>query len=207
MATKSTFRRLSIALVTSAATAALAIPAANAGPISGLTGLGLCPAAAVSHPFISWTDYSAYELAPNGGFENGSAGWGLAGGAQVVSGNESFYANGAGDSHSLALPAGGSATSGAVCVGGLTRSTLRFFASGGSAASAVDVQIRFRGLTGALLGKLDGGSVAVAPGWQPTPVLLALELPLGTSSVQIALTSASGTVLVDDVYVDPWLTN
>jgi hypothetical protein len=122
-----------------------------------------------------------------------------------VPGNESFYANSASDSHSLALPAGSSATSGAVCVGGLTRPTVRFFASGDSAAASVDVQIRFRGLTGALLGTLDGGSVPVGPGWQPTPVLLAIELPLGTSSVQIALTSSSGTVLVDDVYIDPLL--
>jgi hypothetical protein len=206
VATKSTFRkRLSIALVAGAATAALAIPAANAGLISGLTGLGLCPAAAASQPFSSWTDYSSYELAPNGGFESGSASWSLAGGAKVVPGNESFYANSASDSHSLALPAGASATSGAVCVGGLTRSTIRFFASGDSPAATVDVQIRFRGLTGALLGTLDGGSVSAGPGWQPTPVLLALELPLGTSSVQIALTSSNGTVLVDDVFIDPWL--
>ena len=207
MATKSTFRRLSIALVDERGDRALAIPAANAGPISGLTGLGLCPAAAVSHPFTSWTDYSSYELAPNGGFESGSAGWSLADGAQVVSGNESFYANGAGDSHSLALPAGGSATSGAVCVGGLTRSTIRFFASGGSAAGCGrrpdPVSRTHRRAAREARRRL----VAVAPGWQPTPVLLALELPLGTSSVQIALTSASGTVLVDDVYVDPWLTN
>jgi hypothetical protein len=202
-----TFRLRVSALVAGLAAAVLAVPAANAGLISGLTGLGLCPAAAASHPFSSWTDYSSYELAPNGGFENGAAGWSLAGGAQVVSGNESFYANSASDSHSLALPAGGSATSGAVCVGGLTRSTVRFFASaGGSSAATVDVQIRLRGLTGGLLRILDGGSVSLAPGWQPTPVLLALQLPIGTSSVQIALASSNGTVLVDDVYIDPWLT-
>ncbi len=93
-------------------------------------------------------------------------------------------------------------------MGGLTRSTVRFFASaGGSSAATVNVQIRLRGLTGGLLGILDGGSVSLAPGWQPTPVLLALELPIGTSSAQIVLTSSNGTVLVDDVYIDPWLTN
>ena len=36
---------------------------------------------------------------------------------------------------------------------------------------------------------------------------VAVQLPIFTSSVQIALTSTRDTVLVDDVYVDPWLTN
>jgi hypothetical protein len=211
VAHKGTLRlRISGALVAGLTAAVLAVPAANAGPgpISGLTGIGLCPSATPVHPFSSWMDFASYELAPNGGFENGSSSWSLAGGAQVVSGNESFQANSSSDSHALALPAGGSATSGPVCVGGLTRSTVRFFASsGGSSASTVSVQIRLRGLTGGLLGILDGGSVTVAPGWQPTPVLLALQLPIFTSSVQIALTSSRGAVLVDDVYVDPWLTN
>jgi hypothetical protein len=188
--------------------AALAVPAADAGLISGLTGIGLCPAAQAVQPFAPWSDYASYELAPNGGFESGATSWTLTGAAKVVAGNESFYVNSKSDTRSLALPAGSSATSGAVCVGGLTRASVRLFvASGGSTSATLQVQVVLRSLTGALLGLLDGGTVTAGPAWSPTPVLLALQLPLGTSSVQLKLSSSSGTSLADDVYVDPWLTS
>jgi hypothetical protein len=74
-----------------------------------------CPDKDMSRPFLRWLDPISYTLAPNGGFENGGQGWQLRGGAEVVSGNESFNLSGAGDS-SLLLPSGSSATSPAMCV-------------------------------------------------------------------------------------------
>jgi hypothetical protein len=74
-----------------------------------------CPEESMSRPFLRWLDPIQYTLAPNGGFESGSAGWRLTGGATVVSGNESFNLSGPG-SHSLYLPGGSSATSPAMCV-------------------------------------------------------------------------------------------
>ena len=208
MADKGTFRsRLAGALLAGAAAALIAVPAAGAGLFPGAPS-GSCSDGTTSHPFASWLDFASYELAPNGGFESGATGWTLTGGAQIVSGNEPYYANGAGDSHSLSLAAGASATSGAVCIGGPTRPTMRFFAaSGGPFGATLTVQIRARGLGGILLGAFDGGSFSVSPGWRPTPIILALQLPTGTSNAQIVLTSTGGTVLADDVFIDPWLTH
>ena len=69
------------------------------------------------HRSQRWGDSHSYFLMPNGGFESGATSWGISGDATVVSGNESYYANGATDSKSLAFPAGASATSPTICVG------------------------------------------------------------------------------------------
>ena len=57
----------------------------------GLLGLGgsSCPKSG-TQVFAPWKDFNSYYLSPNGGFENSSSGWSLAGGASVVSGNEPF---------------------------------------------------------------------------------------------------------------------
>jgi hypothetical protein len=208
VARKGTFRfRTAGPTVVGLIAAALLVPSANAGLITGLTGIGLCTGTAV-HPFTAWSDNAGYGLAPNGGFESGAASWTLSPGASVVAGNESFHANGAADSHALALAQGATATSGPVCLGGLTRATMRFFVASGSASPAtVHVRVQLRGLLGSVLGLLDGGTVTAGQAWSPTPVLNALQLPIGTSSVQLQLSSTSGTVLLDDVYLDPWLTS
>jgi hypothetical protein len=82
---------------------------------AGAALLGNCPDRPMSKPFLRWLDPLSYTLAQNGGFESGSAGWQLRGGAAVVSGNESFNLSGAGR-YSLYLPSGSSATSPATCV-------------------------------------------------------------------------------------------
>ena len=45
------------------------------------------------HPVSRWGDGGRYFLLDNGGFKSGSTGWTLAGGAKVVSGNESYAVN------------------------------------------------------------------------------------------------------------------
>src|SRR5215210_1801634 len=66
--------------------------------------------------FAPWGDSAYYATLANGGFESGSLGWSLGGGAKVVSGNEPFFVTGRrSDSHSLLLPAGSSAVSSTVC--------------------------------------------------------------------------------------------
>ena len=78
---------------------------------AGLIGTGSASycSSTSTQAFASWGDQSAYTLLPNGSFENGGNLWALSGGAKVVSGNEPFFLNGRGDSHSLLLPAGSSA--------------------------------------------------------------------------------------------------
>jgi hypothetical protein len=180
-----------------------AAPAANAGLLPG-SGCNYPPA---QHPFTRWLDLASYSLMQGGSFEGGATGWTLAGNARVVPGNETFYVHAAGESRSLSIPSGSSATTPQFCVN-LTRPTFRFFAAnGGSSSSRLRVKVVFRGLTG-VLGILDGGTVSAGSAWQPSPIMLGtLSAPLGTNSVQFTFTPSdnTGAWRIDDVYVDPWI--
>jgi hypothetical protein len=166
-----------------------------------------CTYGAASRPFVPWGDLASYRLVPGGSFEAGAPGWTLAGGARVVSGNESFYVHSTLDRSSLALPAGSSATTAPFCVS-LVRPTIRLFvANGGSSTSKLRVRVVFRGLLG-VLGTFDGGTITARPSWNASPVMLAtLNAPLGTKSAQFVFTPAdsTGAWRIDDLYVDPWV--
>jgi hypothetical protein len=203
---------LTFALLTLAASfAALSVSAAPAQ-----AGLGVsCPDPA-AQVFKPWGDYAYYGFAPNGGFESGTYGWTVSGGAKVVSGNESFFVHGSAERYSLSLPAGSSVTSPPMCVS-LLNGKMRFFAANaGSATSKLKVQVIYRGGVGSLLGLLGGmlgladvGYVSAGSAWQPsTPVgMLGGTLPLLTQSVQFRFTpmDSSGSWKIDDVYLDPVL--
>lgn len=200
--------RYLVRLAVLAALAAVAIPAATAsadgGLLSGLLG-GDCGSTA--SVFAPWGDGADYYFAPNGGFESGSAGWSLAGGAAVSAGNESFAVHGAGDSQALAIPAGGSAST-TVCYG-LTYPGVRFFAeSAGDGPATIHVRVVTRGLLGGL-STLDGGTFQVDGSWQPSPKLStlfsALAAPLGTKAMTLEISVDSGSARIDDLYVDPFL--
>jgi hypothetical protein len=166
-----------------------------------------CNYGPASHPFAKWGDVASYTLVPGGSFESGTPGWTLFGGARVVSGNESYYANSASDRYSLSLPGDSSATTAPFCVG-LTRPTIRLFVvNGGSSSSRLRVKVVFRGLLG-VLGTLDGGTISAGRTWNASPVLLAtLNAPLGSKSAQFVFTptDSSGAWRIDDLYVDPWV--
>ena len=188
-----------IAAIVAGLTAVTASPAATTG--------SSCNYGPASHPFARWGDVASYTLVPGASFESGAPGWTLAGGARVVSGNESYYANSAADSQSLSLPAGSSATTAPFCVS-LNRPTIRFFVTnGGSSSSKLRVKVVFQGLLG-VLGILDGGTITAGRAWSASPVMLAtLHAPLGTKSAQFVFTPAdsSGSWRIDDLYVDPWV--
>ncbi len=164
--------------------------------------------------FAPWKDYAAYAYAPNGGFESGSTGWSLAGGAKVVAGNSTFFTHGKGERYSLSLPAGSSATSPPMCIS-LFSSKMRFFAANaGSSSSKLKVQIIYGGGVSGLLslvtktlGLSDVGYVSAGSAWQPSPAvgMLSGTLPLLTQYVQFRFVPAdrTGSWLMDDVYLDP----
>jgi hypothetical protein len=176
--------------------------------------LGLACGGDTTQAFAPWNDFAPYWYAPNGGFEAGSAGWTLAGGARVVPGNSTLFNHAPGERYSLSLPRGSSATSPPMCVA-LFSSKMRFFAANlGSPSSKLKVQVIYNGGVGGLLSfvtkllKLsDVGYVSAGSAWQPsTPVgMLSGALPLLTASVQFRFTPADsyGSWLVDDVYLDP----
>jgi hypothetical protein len=192
-------------------TAALAALSATTTPAKA--GLGVaCPSPA-SKVFAPWNDFANYAYAPNGGFESGSGGWTLSGGAKVVAGNSTLYVHGAGERYSLSLPKGSSATSPPMCIS-LFSSKMRFFAANkGLASSRLKVQVIYGGGVGGLLSLLtktlglsDFGYVTAGPEWQPSqPVgMLSGTLPVLTQYVQFRFVpDSSGSWLVDDVYLDP----
>ena len=188
---------------------AFAVPAANAGLISGLVGGG-CPSGG-TQVFAAWADAAAYFLAPNGGFENGSTGWSLGGGASVVPGNEPFFASG---THSLSLPSGSTATSPVICIGP-SEVDLRMFASDAAGSDGgLHVRVVWYGVLNRVLGVSDFDTFTPGSGWAPTDKLSStggLSVPLvpllGSTSARVELTplGAGSSWQVDDLYVDPWL--
>lgn len=159
--------------------------------------------------FFQFGDSANYSRLLNGGFESGSTGWVLSGGARVVSGNESYYLSGnRSDSHSLSLPAGSSAYSGTVCFA-LGDWHLRFMMKRLSSSGGMHVQVIVPGLLGGLLTVLDGGTVSGSGSWAPSPrmalLLSNVTSLIGTKAVAFKFTPVNGgSYQIDDVYLDPW---
>ena len=70
--------------------AALAMTSTAKAGLIGTGSASYCDPTA-AQVFAPWNDSSSYASLFNGGFEGGSAGWYLSGGARVVSGNEPFF--------------------------------------------------------------------------------------------------------------------
>jgi hypothetical protein len=197
-------RRAVVLVVGALALCAAAVQPAGASADDSAT-------AQLSHPFQRWLDLASYELAPNGGFENGATGWSLTGGAGVVLGNEPYNVGSPTDSWSLALPTGSSATSSATSVG-LLDPTIRFFAvNKGSLLSTLKVEAVYTDASGKPRAQTIGLILGTGT-WQPTPPTLILAnlaaVPLVTSGqVNVAFRftpqGALGNWQIDDVYIDP----
>jgi hypothetical protein len=160
--------------------------------------------------FAPWGDSAYYGSLYNGGFESGSLGWTLSGGARVVAGNEPFRVRGASDSRSLLLPSGSSAYSGTVCFA-LGDWHLRLFARNvGSASGKLRVQVIVPSLLGGLLTVLDGGTIGGGGDWAPSPrlelLLSNVTRLVGTRAVAFRFTpvGSGAAYQIDDVYLDPW---
>jgi hypothetical protein len=198
-------RRLtSLLIVLGVLTLASTSATATAGILDPLLGGGC---GSTSPVFSPWSDYAGYYFASNGGFEGGSKGWSLSGPASVVSGNDPWRLSGSG-SHALQL--GNGATAAITVCYGLTYPAVRFVAAGANGGSAtIHVRVVARSLLG-VLSVLDGGRFTVPAGWDAAPKLStlfsALAAPVGTKSMELQITVESGTALVDDLYVDPFLT-
>ncbi len=191
------------------AAAAFSVPAANAGLIGNLLS-GNCPTGG-SQVFAPWQDGASYLLSPNGGFEFGSLGWSLSGGAAVVNGNEPFYPTG---SHSLSLPSGSSALSPTVCLGTKQLYIRMFGKDLGGTDQGLRVRVYWYGLLNQLLGHSD---FAVFPGggdWAPTgqvhssggllaPLPVVALLSSSSARIEVAPLGSVSRWQIDDLYIDP----
>ena len=185
-----------------AALGALALPAAaSAGPAH----FGSCAGDLVA-VFAPWHDNSLYISAPDGGLEAGGAGWGLAGGARVVSGGDPFSLDGSRSKKALSLPAGSSATSPAACIAkGMP--TFRFTARNkGAAKSRLRVTIVYG--AGGKKATKRAGDITAGRSWSPARQLSLKRGQVGSAtSVSFRFTplDAAGRWQIDSLYVDPRL--
>ncbi len=199
-------RQLLLAGMAAISSMALLAPSASAGPL-----VASAPACSSGgdQVFAPWLDPASYVLDQGGAFEDGAAGWSLSG-ATVVAGNEPYYVHASGDSSSLSLPAGSSATSATACVG-IENPSIRFFArrTSGSSLASLRVDVLFEDASGNVL-TAPIGTVLSGGSWQPTlqmPILVNLLplLPGDHTPVAFRFTpQGAGSWQIDDLYVDPW---
>jgi hypothetical protein len=172
--------------------------------------LASCPAQPVSTPFSQWGDNNNYFLIPGGSFEGTAdqVGWNLSG-ATLTPGNEPFYVNNSGDSQSLTVSGGGSATSPFFCVDN-TMGSLRFFAQQTSAGAGLRVQALVQNADGSVttvpVAHLLDGSM---PTWAPTDPITGDTSGLSDDqtlsvALEFSVRSSSASWQIDDVYVDPY---
>jgi hypothetical protein len=170
--------------------------------------VGPCDGRPTSKVFLPWLDVLNYTPIAGGSFEGSTAGWTATGGAAVVAGNETFNVGGRGQSRSLALPPGSSATTPSTCVG-LDKPVLRFFARNtGDPLSTLRVDVLFEDPSGTVR-SLPAGLLVGGKQWNPTlpVVVLASLLPLlpgqGTPVAFRFSPTGAGGWSIDDVYIDP----
>ncbi len=189
---------------------ALRIAALTCVVVFASTGVAFasCPSQPVTTPFTQWGDSSSYFLVPGGSFEGtpDQVGWTLSG-ASLTPGNEPFYVDASGDSQSLTIAAGGSATSPYFCVDN-TMSNLRFFAQEATAGSDLQVQVLVQTPNGVQtypIADLADGSIS---SWAPTnPIGDAGNLPDGETwsvALEFSVPQSAGSWQIDDVYLDPY---
>jgi hypothetical protein len=154
--------------------------------------------------FSPWGDGSNYYFPANGGFESGTSGWSVGGGASVVSDNETAYIHSSSDSHALSIP-DGSGASVRLCYG-FYYPALRFFARGDGAT--VHVSITTQNWLG-VVSTLDGGTFRTGSDWAPSPklstLMSALIAPFGSKTMALHIEVTGGPAEIDDLYVDPYV--
>jgi hypothetical protein len=200
MGGKSMFLRVRVALlaiVSTLALGAVAVPAAQADVLSLLP--GSCGNQPESQAFAAYGDTNEYTLVPGGDFQAGGVPWERSGGASVRNG-------------ALSLPAGSSTTSPASCTN-IYEPTVRLFVRNtGSPSSHLTVQALYPGLLGSVqvttLGELTGSST-----WTPSPIMslqgqnLLATLSLSQTAIAFRFFPAddTGNWSIDNVYLDPYI--
>jgi hypothetical protein len=176
---------------------------------------GACSSSSASQPFLPWHDFGHYEFAPNGGFEDGLAGWQITGDAEVVPDNEPWFVHAGTDSNALLLEAGSSATTPAVCIGDHYPYGRMFVKAPLGARVIVELLWidRYGETAVRSLATIKG-----SPFWRLSPrfafpsSMISSASDLGETSndgrrftaVSFRFTAERSAVVIDDLYVDPF---
>ena len=174
---------------------------------------GICDWPTMSTPFTPWSDSNPYFLADGGSFETAGTPWTLTGGASVGSPNETWKVNGGGDSMSLGIPNGASATSPPVCVTADSPALRLFYVNTGGSDRPLQIVLNYKGTDGKphsakLPDQKNNGA------WAPsTPIMFLGQLQdvlkvNGQTLVTFTFTSPAQTDRpaawrIDDVAIDP----
>ena len=147
-------------------------------------------------------DTNAYFTAPSGTFESGTPGWSLSA-ASVVLGNESRFVNGLTHTRSLQVLAGGKAVSPIFCNKYGERS-IRFFYKG-TPGARVRLHIDVSNSATDNWSTLDWETTVPLLGWGTANGIMVPDLySQGYENLQLTFSAVGGTVVVDDVEVDPF---
>jgi hypothetical protein len=196
---ESTIRRL--VAVASVVGAAAATAFTSGAVTSSATAASCPPPPTPVYPFTPWSDNASYVLTTGASFEQGSGGWSLSGGAQIVSGNAPNKLDPSSDSHSLSLPPGSSALSPCTTAPHIVGIVRFFLKNTGTATGALNVQVLVKGNT------YDAGTISAGSSWQPS-AMLPSNAPnySGAVAYQVRLTpvGSGAAFTVDDVYFDPY---
>jgi hypothetical protein len=188
-------------LLAFAAVACAAATALTAGVVAPAKAASCPPPPTSVQPFTPWNDSASYVLTTGASFEQGNAGWALAGGAQIVSGNAPNSLDPVTHSHSLYLPAGSSAVSPCTTAPHIVGIVRFFLKNVGVSTGGLHVQVLVKGKT------YDAGTVTAGSDWQPSAMLQS-NAPnySGAVAYQVRLTpvGAESAFTLDDVYFDPY---
>jgi hypothetical protein len=202
------FARRSVGAVTAgfvfSAIAAVSIPASALALTRVSTG-ATCATTALTQPFARWSDDNLYELAPGGDFEGSLNGWLLQGGAQRVSGSETFGVTGKVGSYSLQVPRGGVALSPPTCITA-SYPAFRLFTRTNTPGTKLNVSVVYPNGKSTVTAQV----AVISPGssWQPTsPIstgsMLGQLLDGATANLSLQFATTQGSAQIDDVFIDP----
>lgn len=203
-------RRLRHRLAAVAAVGAAAMTALSATPASAHGTPVACTARSESAVFSRWGDRSQYFLMPNGGFESGTAEWKLAGGASVVTGNETWKVRNSNDNYSLRIPYGATAESRTICVSKGEDVIRLFVKNPGVRGSVLHVEVIVRNPDNGAVAQtaFDVNGDAAPLGWAPTMRLGIASQWSSTGTQELTFVfstrGSAATWHIDDVYVDPF---
>jgi hypothetical protein len=184
------------AVVVFAAVAATAAPATSAATCP--------PPPTTSQVFKAWGDSHDYAALPGGSFESTLSGWSTDAGS-TVAGNEPWYVHSKSDSHAFSLSAGGQTTTSPICEP-LLQPVLRMFIRN-TGTSTGQLHVEFLVTQNNKQYVLDGGYVTGDGAWKLTdPIVGSWTGPLsGALQVRLTPVGAGASFLVDDLWVDPYL--